>query len=219
MPVFYASLAHAVAVGQLSGDIMIMKEMNRRLFLQGSGSVASSSMLKAGLPAFIAASQAACSAKQQAAAFENISQAEAREIIALAARILPTTDTPGATEAGAVYFFDKAFGTFFADNIATAREQLADFQSGITDQYPGAQQFSDLDEADQDAYLKANENTQFFFFARFLTLAGVFAMSSHGGNKNDIGWKLVGMDGPPHAWAPPFGHYDAEYLEEQQNGE
>lgn len=175
--------------------------------------------MKAALPAFIAASQAACSAKEDEAAFENITQAEAREIVALAARILPATDTPGATEAGAVYFFDKAFGTFLADSIDAGRAQLAEFQSGIADQYPGALVFSDLDEKDQDDYLKANEDSEFFFFVRFLTLAGVFAMSKWGGNRNDIGWKLVGMDGPPHAWAPPFGHYDAEYLQEQKDGE
>ncbi|MCH8335403.1 MAG: hypothetical protein IIC61_05875, partial [Proteobacteria bacterium] len=48
---------------------------------------------------------------------------------------------------------------------------------------------------------------------------GVFGMSSYGGNRDDIGWKLLGMDGPPHAWAYPFGYYDAQYMEEQQNGQ
>ena len=197
---------------------MIDKEMNRRFFLQGSGSLAGSSLMKVGLPAFIAASQAACSAREESAVFENITQAEAREIIALAARILPTTDTPGATEAGAVYFFDKAFGTFLAESIEMGRALLAKFQSGISDQYPGAQRFSDLDEKDQDAYLKANEESQFFFFVRFLTLAGVFGMSTWGGNRDDIGWKLVGMDSAPHAWTPPFGYYDAEHSEANSHG-
>jgi hypothetical protein len=198
---------------------MIDWNINRRLFLQGSGSLAGSILLRAGLPAFIAASQAACSARDEATAFTNITQAEAREIIALAARILPTTDTPGATEAGAVYFFDTAFGTFLKDGLENARAQLAGFQSGIAAKFPGAARFSDLDEADQDSYLTANEDTEFFFGLRVLTLAGVFGMAKYGGNRNDIGWKLVGMDGPPHAWAPPFGYYDAEYMEEQRDGE
>ena len=175
--------------------------------------------MRAGLPTFIALSQSACSARDAAAAFENMSNAEARELSAIAARILPTTDTPGATEAGAVYFFDKAFGTFLADSTDTNRAQIADFQSGVAAGYPGAALFSDLDEADQDEYLKSVEETPFFQHARFLTIAGVFGMSTWGGNRDDIGWKMIGMDGPPHAWAPPFGHYDAEYMEEQNNGE
>jgi hypothetical protein len=200
---------------------MSSEALTRRLFLQGSGTLAGSTLIRAGIPAFIAVSQAACSAKEAAATFENISNAEAREIIAIAARILPTTDTPGATEAGAVYFFDKALGTYFAELAAPARVMLAEFQTGIAANYLGAELFSDLDEADQDDYLRSVEETPFFQGFRFLTVMGVFGMAMHGGNRDDIGWKLVGMDGPPHAWFPPYGYYDTQYVaeQEQQNGE
>ena len=198
---------------------MIGEELNRRTFLQGSGTFFGSTLLRAGLPALAAASQAACTARDEGAAFETITNAEAREIIAVAARIIPTTDTPGATEAGAVYFFDKALGSFFADRLEFGRMQLAEFQSGIAAAYPGAGLFSDLDEADQDAYLKQHEQSPFFQGARMLTIFGVFGMAKYGGNRDDIGWKLVGMDGPPHAWSYPFGYYDAEYMTEQQDGE
>lgn len=190
---------------------MNSEALTRRLFLQGSGSLAGSALIRAGLPAFVAVSQAACSAKEQAAAYDNLTPAEAREVIAIAARILPTTDTPGATEAGAVYFFDKALGSFLASASDAARGMFAGFQAGIAAAYPGAQVFSDLDEADQDRYLASVEQTPFFRGFRFLTIAGVFGMAMHGGNRNDIGWKLIGMDGPPHAWASPFGYYDGEY--------
>ena len=197
--------------------------LTRRMFLQGSGSLAGSALMRAGIPTFIAASQAACSAKEEAAVYENITNAEAREIIAIAARILPTTDTPGATEAGAGYFFDKAFGSFLAEEIEYSRSMLAEFQSGIASAFPGAEVFSDLSEADQDTYLKNNEDTEFFGTFRFLTMAGVFGMSTYGGNRDNIGWKLVGMDGPPHAWVPPFGYYDEEHMaapgQERQYGE
>lgn len=198
----------------MSGDAL-----TRRLFLQGSGSALGTAMTRAGVPAFIAASQAACSAKEEAATFRTLTGAEAREITAIAARILPTTDTPGATEAGAVYFFDTAFSTFFANMAEPARHMLAGFEAGVAAKYPGAERFSDLDEADQDEYLKSVEQTPFFQGARFLTMSGVFGMSMYGGNRDNVGWKLVGMDGPPHAWTAPFGYYDARYLEEQQGGQ
>lgn len=202
---------------------MNREALTRRLFLQGTGTLAGSVSLRAGLPGLVAALQAACSARKESAAYVNLTNAEAREIIAIAARIMPTTDTPGATEAGVVYFFDKAFGSFLADLREPARDMLAAFQEGVASTYAGAQVFSDLDEADQDRYLKSVEDTPFFQGARFLTLAGVFGMAMHGGNRDNVGWKLVGMDTPPHAWAPPFGHYDAEYVaqhaEEQKDGE
>ena len=198
---------------------MIGEELTRRTFLQGSGTFVGSTLMRAGVPAIAAVSQAACTARDEGAAFETITAAEAREIIAVAARILPTTDTPGATEAGAVYFFDKALGSFFADQLEFGRKQLAAFQAGIAALYPGAERFSDLDEDDQDAYLKTQEQSPFFQGARILTIFGVFCLSKYGGNRDNIGWKLVGMDGPPHAWSSPFGYYDAEYAKEQQNGE
>ncbi|MDH5344476.1 MAG: gluconate 2-dehydrogenase subunit 3 family protein, partial [Gammaproteobacteria bacterium] len=107
---------------------MSSEALSRRLFLKGSGTLAGSTFLKAGIPGFAALSQAACTAKEEAAAFEILTNAEAREIIAIAARILPTTDTPGATEAGAVYFFDKAFGSILADALELGRGALESFQ-------------------------------------------------------------------------------------------
>ena len=198
---------------------MINDELTRRLFLQGSGTVAGGVLARAGIPAFIAATQAACTARTEGAAFENISSAEAREFDAIAARIFPTTDTPGAREAGVIWFIDKTYGSIYEEYLADDRALLADFQSGVAAMYSGAELFSDLDEADQDTYLKIRERTEFFKTVRFKTLAGVFGSSSWGGNQNNIGWKLVGMDGPPHAWSYPFGYYDAEYMKEQQNGE
>ncbi len=198
---------------------MVSEELTRRLFLQGSGTVAGSVLARAGLPAFIAATQAACTARDEGAAFENITNAEAREFEAIASRILPTTDTPGAREAGVIWFIDKTYGSIYADFLANDRARLADFQSGIAAAFSGAELFSDLEEADQDTYLKSREDTEFFESVRFKTLAGVFGLSSWGGNQDDVGWKLVGMDGPPHAWSYPFGYYDSQHMKEQQNGE
>jgi hypothetical protein len=98
------------------------------------------------------------------------------------------------------------------EGLDRVRTGLVDFQSGIPDAFPGAALFSDLDEGDQDRYLKTQQETGFFGTVRFLTLAGFFGMSSYGGNRDNVGWKLLGLDGQ-HAWQPPFGHYDADYQE------
>ena len=187
------------------------ESLSRRLFLKGSGSLAGSTILRASLPGLAAMSQAACTARDAGAAFENITAAEAREYAAIAARILPTTDTPGATEAGAIYFFDQALGGLVPWVTDFFPSAMADLQSDVSGRFPGAERFSDLGEADQDAYLASIEDSDFFWDLRFLTLAGVFGMAKYGGNRDNIGWRLVGMDGPPGAWTYPFGDYDAEY--------
>ena len=76
--------------------------------------------------------------------------------------------------------------------------------------HPGVAQFADLSFDDQTAYLKHVEHTSFFGGMRFLTVLGLLALPSYGGNADKLGWKLVGFV-DQHAWQPPFGHYDAGY--------
>jgi hypothetical protein len=190
--------------------------VTRRLFLQSGASAA---FARAGLAGLVAITESACTARDESAAFTTLSAVDAREFEAIAARIIPTTDTAGAREAGVVWFMDKAFGTFDADYFGLAKESLADFQGSIAAAFPGAQKFSDLDESDQDKYLQSQEDSEFFGMMRFMTIAGFFSMSKYGGNRDDAGWKLLGLDGNHHGWQPPFGYYDAEFAKEARNGE
>ena len=43
-----------------------------------------------------------------------------------------------------------------------------------------------------------------------MTLIGLFALPQYGGNRNGIGWRLIGFD-DQHAFSPPFGYYDRDY--------
>ena len=190
--------------------------LTRRLFLQSGASAA---FARTGFAGLVAITESACTARDESAPFTTLSTADARELAAIAARIIPTTDTPGASEAGVIWFMDKAFGTFDADYFGDAKKGLANFQASIAATFPGAQKFSDLDESDQDEYLRSQEGTDFFGMMRFMTIAGFFSMSKYGGNRDDVGWKLLGLDGKHHGWQPPYGYYDAEAMTEAGNGE
>ncbi len=63
--------------------------------MQGSGALAGSSLLRLSVPAALTAAQSACSARDEGATFATLTAAEAVELEAIAARILPTTSTPG----------------------------------------------------------------------------------------------------------------------------
>ncbi len=186
---------------------------SRRSFLRGGVALAGGSWLRYTAPGIAALAQAACSAKEDAAAFAILTAKEAIEFEAIAARILPTTESPGAREAGVIWFFDQTFGTFNADNLQFARSGLAEFQAAIG----SGVLFSGLDEAAQDAYLKTQEQTPFFNMIWFMALTGFFGMSKYGGNRNDIGWKLLDIDPEKHAYQSPFGYYDAEYMKEHSD--
>lgn len=183
---------------------------SRRSFLQTGAALAGGSMLRFSAPGLAALSQAAHARKAEQAAFVILEPDEARELEAIAARILPTTDTPGAREAGVIYFLDQTLGTFNAGNLEFVRAGLEAFAAGV----PGGGSFSALTEAQQDAYLKTQEASSFFGLCRLMTLCGYFGMSRYGGNRDDAGWKLIGVAPHQHAHISPFGYYDAEYLRE-----
>ena len=60
-----------------------------------------------------------------------LTAAEAADVEAVAAQIIPTDDTPGAREAGVVHFIDRALATFFSQLAGDYRAQLAAFQAAF----------------------------------------------------------------------------------------
>ncbi|NOX68555.1 MAG: gluconate 2-dehydrogenase subunit 3 family protein [Gammaproteobacteria bacterium] len=190
--------------------------ITRRRFMGNSGALAGSSLLRISVPAALALAETACTARDEAHAYQTLTSAEARELDAISARILPTTDTPGAREAGVVYFFDTVLGDQFAGQLGGFRALMGQFLGGIEGRFAGAKMFSDLNETDQDAYLTDHDKTPFFGMLHAFTMMGFFAMSSYGGNKDNIGWKLIGFDGRGAA-QPPFGYYDAQYMQGERD--
>jgi gluconate 2-dehydrogenase gamma chain len=132
---------------------------------------------------------------------------------AFAAQILPSSaDMPGATEAGAVYFVDRAIGSIFTPMRGSIRQGLADLDTRAATR--GARQFADLTSDQQIAAMKEVENTPFFFQARMLTIMGVLADPRYGGNRNEAGNRLMRVE-HGSSWQPPFGYYDAQLVAEQ----
>lgn len=177
--------------------------ISRRGFLQGSAA----GLLHAFLPVSAGAVARAQSARDQHLGFSHLPADEARDFAAIAARILPTTETPGAAEAGVVHFFDQAFASGMKAAYGPARRGLESLNASIPEG-----RFADQAADTQDALLASIEGQPFFELVRVMTIFGFFAMSSYGGNRDHVSWKLIGFEGHRGAWQPPFGHYDAEVI-------
>jgi gluconate 2-dehydrogenase gamma chain len=182
--------------------------MKRRLFLARAGAAIGGSRIAMSLPAILATSAVACRARDEGSPFKVLTASEAAEFEAMAAQIIPSDDSPGATEAGVIYFMDAALADVGTDALEPMREGLTELQAEIRSTY-GEESFARLDRARQIAVLQEIEDTPFFGSVRFLTLAGMFSHPSYGGNRDEIGWKLIGFDGQRPS-PPPFGHYDAD---------
>src|SRR5438045_1866152 len=135
---------------------------------------------------------------------ETLTAAEADLLDAIVARLIPTdANGPGATEARAVHYIDRALGGALASSRAAYVSGLA-----ALDRYARSSRgkpFTELAPADQDAVLTDVETdaptgftgSSAAFFALVLnhTHQGTFGDPYYGGNANFVGWDLVGYPG------------------------
>ncbi len=138
------------------------------------------------------------------------SPADAIEIESVVAQIIPTDDTPGAREAGTIHFIDYALSTFDRAEQPRYVQGLTDLQAKTRELFPAATTFSALDAAQQVKVLTTLEKTEFFALVRQHTIVGFLADPIHGGNRDQIGWKLIGFEGK-FDYQPPYGYYDRDY--------
>ena len=178
----------------------------RRDFLR---QFAGTTALAAGWPAIAAAGKDAAIARDGGAGLSHLDAALARDLAAIAERILPSDESPGANDAGVIFFIDEALGSFASGQQAALAEGVQGLNAAIPSPGSGVLRFADLPADEQDRILRGIDGTPFFGQVRFLTLAGMFAMPSYGGNRDHHGWALLGFP-HQHAWTPPFGFYDAK---------
>lgn len=185
---------------------------SRRTFLRTGGGWLTGAWIAAHWPAIAAAAHDAAqmSTAPAPAGFEFLSAAEAADVEAIAAQIVPSGATPGARETHAVQFIDRALATFFSDWSPAFRAGLKEFQSGFAASGSAHGSFAGTGSDAQIAYLKTVETTGFFGTVRTLTLLGMFSSPQYGGNFQGSGWKMMGF-ADQHAFSPPFGYYDREY--------
>ena len=185
-------------------------DRSRRAFLRQSlsGLGAAWAMANAGGIAEAAAfaQQSARAATPQA--FSFFTAAQAADVEAMAAQIIPTDSTPGAREAHVIVFIDRILSTFEKDAQGDYTKGLTELSAETRRRSPAAASFAALSSADQIAVLTAIEKTPFFNLVRTHTVSGFFAAPVHGGNAGKAGWQLVRYDDSLNH-RPPFGYYDA----------
>jgi gluconate 2-dehydrogenase gamma chain len=146
-----------------------------------------------------------------------LTPSEARTLAAIADRIFPKTDTPGAVEIGALNYIDIALAGDYAALAPLYHQGLRAVnrlaQAKFVKRFPG------LNEEQKDAVLAEfetgsvpgfNKAAEFFETVRYHVLEGVFCEPQYGGNKDMIGWRLVNFPGQQ------FG-YDDAYINNRVN--
>src|SRR5688572_10444236 len=170
------------------------RRLSRREMLRRSAALGA----VAAIPANVLAQAAS------AAPYANLTAAEAATLEAIVARLIPAdANGPGALEAGAARYIDAALG------LALAAQRPA-YVAGLAalDAYARASAgaaFAELKPERQDALLTDLEENRapgfapssraFFDLVLGATLEGTFGDPHYGGNRDYIGWELLGYPG------------------------
>ena len=158
-------------------------------------------------PADVAALQGVNAAP---AAFETLTAVEGETLQAIVARLIPTDGNgPGATEARAAQYIDRALGGALAPSRNAYRIGLAALdgyarasRTASFAQLPGAEQDAVLRELETDTAAGFAGSAIFFNLLLTHTIQGTFADPYYGGNADFVGWDLIGYPGVRLAVAP-----------------
>ena len=135
---------------------------------------------------------------------ENLTAYEADMLEAICARIIPTdANGPGAREARAAHYIDRALGGALSGSKQAYNAGLAAFDAYCRSSRRAP--FTELSARDQDSVLIdvetgaatgfAGSSAVFFAMVRTHTLQGTFGDPYYGGNRDFIGWDMIGYPG------------------------
>ncbi len=135
-------------------------------------------------------------------------EADAETIQAATARIFPSDELgPGAIEASVVIYLDRALAGPYAHLQDAYRIGIRGLDAAS--EFFNKSSFAALTEDAQDALLTAVEHgslTNFGLEPAFMALLirhtreGIFCDPAHGGNRDLVGWKLLGYPGVHRVW-------------------
>ena len=163
--------------------------------------------LKIGVSAAVAGSAISCG-RSSHSPWRFFTAEEARTVEAMCERIIPADQDPGAAQAGVVNFIDRQLVGHYAEfqkiyRLGVAgvdQTSLALFSARFVDLAP-QQQTGVLAKLEKNKakgeIWKETSAKEFFNLVLAHTMQGFYGDPRHGGNRDRVSWKMLGVPYPP----------------------
>ncbi len=174
--------------------------LNRRTFLLRSAAAGSTVLLAPALEGCVERPNGDAAAREAAARF-RLESRQMATLRALCERLLPADNDPGAEAAGAHEYIELELGTRYFE---AARESIVGALDGLDEAARrDGPPFADLDDEAQDALIAQlqtgereaagwrGERTLEILLS--LTLEGFLGAPVYGGNRDEVGWRMIGF--------------------------
>jgi gluconate 2-dehydrogenase gamma chain len=156
----------------------------------------------------VAAAATATACAGGAGRFRVLREDEARTLAAACDQIVPPDTAPGAASAGAVAFIDRQLATREKRSLAFWRAGLAALEATARRRH--GRPFAEVGFETQTTLLRDVENgtvekadwadvepPAFFRRLRDYTMMGFYGDPRHGGNRDRVAWRMLGVPDPP----------------------
>ena len=145
----------------------------------------------------LAGAAVACRSTRSTGQWRFFSDDQANLVEAITAQLIPSGPGPGAREAGVVCYIDLQLSRRFRKHQSAYREGLAEVDR--ISQKTANKHFVDLTADQQVEVLNSVEEHARPFFQLLLTHTrqGFYGDPRHGGNRNRVSWKMLGLPYPP----------------------
>ncbi len=164
--------------------MVLRNDLGRRAFLGAGLSVAAGTTIS-------------CTKGSAVGTWRFFTSAQAQTVEAICAQLIPADQDPGAREAGVVNFIDLQLSKRFKRHRAAYLHGLEAVDAASRSKF--ARRFVELTTDQQVEVLNTVEENSKVFFDLILAHArqGFYGDPRHGGNRNMVSWKMVGLPYPP----------------------
>jgi len=159
-------------------------DLTRRQFLAASATGA-------------AAIAVGCSTRAREGNWDFFIDDQAHALAVICDQIIPADDFPSASQAGVLAYIDKQLARHYKRDRDAYRDGLEQSEAMSRERFGHA--LSELNPAQRFEIASAIEkqNRSFFELVRAHTMEGYYGSPRHGGNRDAVSWRMLGLDEPP----------------------
>lgn len=129
--------------------------------------------------------------------WESLTDAEARTLAALCDQIIPADDFPGATQAGVLTYIDRQLARHYRRHQDAYRDGLSAADSLSRKRLGCSLAEASSGQQFEIATALEKQSPSFFDLVRRHTLEGFYGSPRHGGNRDAVSWRMLGLAEPP----------------------
>ena len=129
--------------------------------------------------------------------WDFLSDTHARILAALCDQVIPADDFPSASQAGVVTYIDRQLARHYRPHQDVYRDGLEQAEEISRKRFGRSLAEATQSQQIEIAATLEKENRTFFELLRQHTLEGYYGTPRHGGNRDAVSWRMLGLAEPP----------------------